>query len=100
MQTVLYISAMVIGIILTFASIAALVTNRRNEGYTELFSSGDGVSKNIDLGMLYLNKTEGYQDKSGSKEIVLIILGGKCSVKVGDNKFNSLGKRKNVFEKR
>jgi 5-deoxy-glucuronate isomerase len=70
------------------------------EGYTELFSSGDGISKNIDLGIISLNKTERYKSKSNSKEIVLIIISGKCSVKVGDKQFNSIGKRKNVFEGR
>lgn len=70
------------------------------EGYTHLFSSGDGISKNIDLGILYLNKEEIYKSNSNSKEIVLIILGGKCSVKAGDKQFNSIGKRRDVFEGR
>jgi len=70
------------------------------EGYTQLFSPGDGLSKNIDLGIIYLNREESYESNSNSKEIVLIILGGKCSVRVGDKQFNSIGRRRDVFEGR
>jgi 5-deoxy-glucuronate isomerase len=53
--------------------------------------------KLLDFGFLHLANGEEFNDQSGDSEIMVVVLGGKCSVAVGETIFENIGKRPNVF---
>ncbi|MGB9595649.1 MAG: 5-deoxy-glucuronate isomerase [Candidatus Poribacteria bacterium] len=66
-------------------------------GYTEIVKRGEYGLNYITFGILRLNKGEGFSENSNSDEVGLIILTGKCSVKIDRHKFDSIGSRSSVF---
>jgi len=68
----------------------------KHEGYKEVVKAGEDT-KYVGLGILNLGRNESYIDKTGKEEKVLVILSGKCDVKVGGQLFKGLGGRENVF---
>lgn len=57
----------------------------------------DGINL-IGFSLLRLRKDDYFEEELDSKELGLIILGGKCTIKAGTELFNSIGERKNVFD--
>jgi len=45
-----------------------------------------------------LNSGENYSDSTGDNELAIVVLGGICSVKGNRGEWNSIGKRKHVFD--
>jgi 5-deoxy-glucuronate isomerase len=66
-------------------------------GFTRISTIGDGDLKLTEFGIINLKKGEAYEDKTGTSEVVLIVLGGKCSVSGDGFSFESVGERANVF---
>jgi 5-deoxy-glucuronate isomerase len=67
------------------------------DGYTEIMKRGEYGLDYITFGILRLGIGEKFSEKSDSNEIGLIILTGKCSVKVGKYDYRSVGSRTSVF---
>lgn len=53
--------------------------------------------KNIEFSILNLTK-DYYSSNSKEFQLFLIVLSGKCSIKINDKLFKNIGKRKNVFD--
>ncbi len=53
--------------------------------------------KFIEFGILNLSKGDSFQEETKDKEVVLVLLSGRCTIKCGDKEFRALGKRKDVF---
>ncbi len=66
-------------------------------GFTKISTIGDGDLKLTEFGIINLKKGDEYKDKTGKSEVVLIVLGGKCSVSGDGFNFESVGGRANVF---
>lgn len=67
-------------------------------GYNKIFGVGEYGMKLTGFGLIKLEPSETYQGDTGSNEVALVLLGGKCSVE-GDNfKFAEVGGRANVFD--
>lgn len=73
---------------------------KKKKGFVPLVENGDSVIKDITLGLLSLGSGESYKNSYPSHEICLVILGGKCSIKAGEENFEKIGKRENVFQGR
>jgi len=69
----------------------------KSEGFTKISSIGDGDLKLIEFGIINLKKSGKYSADSGKSEVVLLILGGKCSVSGNGFEFKNIGSRKDVF---
>ncbi len=54
--------------------------------------------KYVDFGFLRLQAGGYYDGHSGKYEILAVVLGGTCDVRVGDVAYNRIGKRANVFD--
>jgi len=72
------------------------------KGYTSIVSPENSELKYIEFGRLFLpEKNDEYKGKTGSREVVLTIFGGKCSVQVRtatqEASYNSIGERRDVF---
>ncbi|MEW6624541.1 MAG: 5-deoxy-glucuronate isomerase [Bacillota bacterium] len=65
-------------------------------GFREIVKVGD-KTEFTGLGLLNLNSSEVYEGKSYNKEMVLVILGGKCNITVDDKTFSQIGEREDVF---
>lgn len=66
-------------------------------GFTRISTIGDGDLKLTEFGIINLRKGETYSGKTGTSEVALIVLGGKCAV-IGDGfEFNQVGERPDVF---
>ena len=70
----------------------------RKEALTPLLGRGDMGLKLIDFAMLNLTDGEIFAEKTGEKEVLLVILSGKCKVTSSEKEWKSLGERKSVFE--
>lgn len=68
------------------------------KGFTRIISTGRKDTKHIDFGILRLSGNQNFENKSNTYETVLIILGGRCNIEVGEKAFKNVGRRKNVFE--
>lgn len=66
-------------------------------GYRQIFKAGD-KTQYTGLAVLNLESTKGYQSESNNEELALVILSGKCQIKVNNSLFENLGERKNVFD--
>ena len=67
------------------------------DGYTEIMKRGEYGLGYITFGILRLGSGEKFAENSDSNEIGLVILTGKCSVKVGKYDYKSVGNRASVF---
>ncbi|MFX0138831.1 MAG: 5-deoxy-glucuronate isomerase [Candidatus Hodarchaeota archaeon] len=65
-------------------------------GFVPLIDKKNMYLKNIQFGVLYLNKSS-YSEKNLNLETVLVILKGKCSVRLKEFKLDSIGEREDVF---
>jgi len=71
-------------------------------GYTCIVSPKNSELKYIEFGRIFLSeKNEKYEGETGSREAVLTIFGGKCSVQVRtasqEVSYDSIGDRRDVF---
>jgi 5-deoxy-glucuronate isomerase len=53
--------------------------------------------KLLDFDLLLLNANQEYSSNSGEDEIMAVILGGKCTIAAGENIFENIGQRPDVF---
>ncbi|MFZ2640642.1 MAG: 5-deoxy-glucuronate isomerase [Verrucomicrobiia bacterium] len=70
---------------------------QRRDGFTRISTIGDGELQLTEFGIINLRKGQEYAADSGQSEVVLIILGGQCSVSGKGFQFNQIGGRKDVF---
>jgi 5-deoxy-glucuronate isomerase len=52
----------------------------------------------LNFARLYLGSSKSYATHSRDQEIVIVILGGTCNIKIANKTFENIGKRKNVFQ--
>ncbi len=69
-----------------------------SSGFNPIFKLGEYGMKLTEFGLLQLKAGDTYQGDTGSFEVALVLLGGKCSVKGKDFEFSEVGKRQNVFD--
>ncbi len=69
-------------------------------GYTQLVRPETHPINDLDFGMLTLGPDQRYEAESAAYEIGLVILSGRCSVRVDDQTFADLGGRASVFDGR
>lgn len=69
-------------------------------GYTQLVTPQTHPINDLDFGMLKLERGQVYQAESAGYEIGLVILTGRCTIRVDDQTFADLGGRTIVFEDR
>ena len=67
------------------------------EGYVEIFKRGESGLKLVTFGILSLSDGKSFAGDSGDEEVALIVMSGKCTVKVGSTTYQSIGKRTSVF---
>ncbi|KYH42757.1 MAG: myo-inositol catabolism protein [Candidatus Bathyarchaeota archaeon B63] len=72
------------------------------EGYTSIVSPENSELRYIEFGRIYLPEREGeYEGKTGGREAVLTIFGGRCSIQVRTPTrkavYKSIGWRRDVF---
>lgn len=70
---------------------------KKQHGFTKISGIGDGDLELSEFGIINLNNNETFSQKSEANEVVLIILGGKCSIHGTEFEFSELGGRKDVF---
>jgi len=69
----------------------------QEEGYTEIIAESDKRMKYIEFGILRLEEGATFKEETNDKEVALIILSGKCSVKGKNFEFKDIGERSSVF---
>ena len=76
-----------------------------NQKYFEFVGKKEGLNELemnpcnlLNFARLYLDCNKSYETHSTDQEIVIMILGGTCNIKVGNKAFENVGKRKNVFQ--
>ena len=72
----------------------------RVAGHTRVFEPGDAGLDHLGLDVVRLAKGERYTAASGEREIAAVILSGVCDVTAGDQRWQALGGRKDVFSGR
>lgn len=70
------------------------------EGYQPIIGEENECLKYIEFGFLTLKKGQVHEEETKDKEVGLIILSGKCSLKAGDREWKSVGERPDVFSGR
>ncbi|MCF6097475.1 5-deoxy-glucuronate isomerase [Thermovorax subterraneus] len=68
-------------------------------GYREIVKAGVDT-RYTGLGLLTLESEGVFRGQTGNKEAVIVILSGKCRVKIGDLLYENLGNRESVFSGR
>ena len=66
------------------------------DGYRQVIGAGDGP-EHTGLALLTLAAGKSYQATTKGEELVLVILSGTCTIKVGDCVYENLGGRPDVF---
>lgn len=67
-------------------------------GTSVIYKKEDSFCQKVEIDMLRLSDGEKKSYRETNKEYALVILGGKCTVKGDDFAFESVGKRKDVFD--
>ncbi len=67
-------------------------------GYTQLVTPRTHPINDLNFGMLRLEGGQAYQESSADYEIGLVLLTGRCSIRVDDQAFERLGGRASVFD--
>jgi 5-deoxy-glucuronate isomerase len=67
-------------------------------GYTQLVAPQTHPINDLNFGMLRLEGSQAYQTISADYEIGLVVLAGRCSIRVDDQMFENLGGRASVFD--
>lgn len=75
-----------------------LIKTKVGNGYNKVFDLGEYNMRLTTFGILQLPKGEEFKSNTGEFEVALVLLGGKCKVEGTDFCFDSVGKRKNVFD--
>ena len=68
------------------------------DGINCVFSRGQYNMNLISFALLKLQRGGVYKSETGSNEVALVLLGGKCSIKGPEFEFPEVGGRKNPFE--
>ena len=68
------------------------------DGLSILLKPGNMGLELIEFGILNLKDGEVFREETGKKEVVLVILSGKCKVTSPGKEWTSVGERKSVFE--
>jgi 5-deoxy-glucuronate isomerase len=77
-----------------------LLVRAKDAGQTGVFSSVSAQQAGWDylnMAAMCMNRGEIYEDTTRDNENVLVILGGRCTIKTSDGEFNNIGRRPNVF---
>ncbi len=74
-----------------------MIRKEFDSGYNEVVVPDGKLLSFIEFGILNLNDGEDYEEKTDGKEVVLIILSGRCTVRADGQTFAGIGERKNVF---
>lgn len=77
-----------------------LVRYEGGKGHVPVIRRGDGGLRRISFDVLFLNKGMAYREKTGSNEVCLVVLGGRCTVEADGKTWKNIGKRKDVFDGR
>ncbi|AHF92707.1 myo-inositol catabolism protein LolB [Opitutaceae bacterium TAV5] len=67
------------------------------EGLNRIFSIGERGMDLTGFSLLKLGKGQSWTGDSGGKEMVFVLLGGKCTFKAGEADFGEIGGRPDVF---
>ncbi|MEN6412488.1 MAG: 5-deoxy-glucuronate isomerase [Veillonellales bacterium] len=73
-----------------------LATAKQQKGYQKIFGIGEKTPL-TGLGLLNLAAKEKYSGETQGEEVVVVILSGNCRITVGNEVYEDLGKRKDVF---
>ncbi|RKY69389.1 MAG: 5-deoxy-glucuronate isomerase [Candidatus Latescibacterota bacterium] len=73
------------------------IRKQLSSGYNTIIGSEDKRLEFIEFGILRLVAGEKFTRDAEEKETVLVILTGRCTVKVGRNAYESIGQREDVF---
>jgi 5-deoxy-glucuronate isomerase len=71
-------------------------TSRKKQGYKKIVSPKNTPLRSIEFGTVNLRKGESITLPASKREIILTLLGGRCSIECGDLKA-LVGPRKNIF---
>lgn len=66
-------------------------------GFAQISTIGDGGMKLTEFGIISLKSGQKHSAATGTREVALIILGGKCSVRGEGFDFKHIGEREDVF---
>lgn len=70
------------------------------KGYTPICKIGECSLKKLEFGIIELSGGESIDFYTADKETAFIMLSGHCNVKVGDEVYENVGNRRDVFENR
>jgi len=70
---------------------------KEGHGFVPIVPEGDPRTRFIEFGLLRLGDGEEYGWDAEAKEAVLVILGGRCTVRAGVEVYEGIGERKDVF---
>jgi len=68
------------------------------EGFTFIIRRGKAGMSHLDFGILRMSSFQNYRAKTGEDEILLVILGGMVHLEMRGQKWEFLGRRKDVFD--
>ncbi|HOO57524.1 MAG TPA: 5-deoxy-glucuronate isomerase [bacterium] len=74
-----------------------LIKYNGQKGHVPVVKPGDGGLKMISFDMLFFEKGDEYSEDTGSLEVCLVILGGKCTFEAGGKRWENVGEREDVF---
>jgi len=70
---------------------------RKVHGYLPIIDD-PAICQHIKFGLLTMNDGEVHESNTEGNEACLVILGGQCNVEVGGQKWEDIGRRRNVFD--
>lgn len=73
------------------------IRKQLSSGYNEIIGSEDKRLQFIEFGILRLATEESFVQDAEGKETVLVILSGRCTIKVGRVEYENIGQREDVF---
>lgn len=77
-----------------------LIRSKLENRANHLVGENNPVLKRIQFTVLKLKRGDTFSENFSNREVGVVILGGRCSVKVNSENFPSIGQRKNVFDGR
>jgi len=66
-------------------------------GYTPIVSPADSDLRYLSFGLVTLGNGESWRQRPSEQETVLVVLGGKCDVAAGGQRWERIGERVDVF---
>ncbi|HID96328.1 MAG TPA: 5-deoxy-glucuronate isomerase [Candidatus Latescibacteria bacterium] len=70
---------------------------RPKKGYNRVIGPGEGGLKLVEFGILNLSEGDSFNQNADEKETGLVVLSGKCTVRVDGAIFEAIGGRQDVF---